>query len=99
MEYKFFVTKEFERVMKRLSKKYRSLPSDFANFKEEFISKYPQIGVDLANGYKKVRMEITSKGKGKSAGARVITYDLCIKVEEKNILIVTMFDKSEYDNT
>lgn len=35
-----------------------------------------KIGVDLGNGYRKVRMAITSKGKGKSGGCRVITLDV-----------------------
>lgn len=39
------------------------------------LEKNPQQGVDLGNGYRKVRMAIKSKGKGKSGGARVITLD------------------------
>jgi hypothetical protein len=40
-------------------------------------------------------MAITSKGKGKSGGARVIT---CIRVEKDIIHLLTIFDKSEIDN-
>ena len=98
MEYNFFVTSEFERSLKRLCKKYRSLPADFENFKKKFQEKYPQIGVDLSSGYKKVRIEIASKNKGKSGGARIITYDLCVKIEQADVLLVTIFDKSEYEN-
>ena len=37
-------------------------------------------------------MAITSKGKGKSGGARIITY---IVNAEKEILLVSIYDKSE----
>lgn len=43
-------------------------------------------------------MEIKSKNKEKSGGARIITYDLCLKVEESDILLVAMFDKNEFEN-
>ena len=37
-------------------------------------------------------MAITSKGKGKSGGARVIT---CVKVVEENVFLLSIYDKSE----
>jgi hypothetical protein len=40
-------------------------------------------------------MAITSKGKGKSGGARVITY---IQVVETNIFLLAIYDKSEAAN-
>ena len=40
-------------------------------------------------------MAITSKGKGKNGGARVIT---CIKIENDTIHLLTIFDKSEIEN-
>ncbi|MBP5724466.1 MAG: type II toxin-antitoxin system RelE/ParE family toxin [Bacteroidales bacterium] len=98
MKYNFFVTTDFEKTLKRLCKKYRSLVDDLETFKQEFEEKYPDIGVDLGGGYRKIRMEIKSKNKGKSGGARIITYDLCLKVEESDILLVAMFDKNEFEN-
>ena len=38
----------------------------------EMLRKNPMAGADLGDGIRKVRMAITSKGKGKSGGARVI---------------------------
>ena len=40
------------------------------------LEQYPYQGTSLGKGVRKVRMAITSKGKGKSGGARVITYNL-----------------------
>ena len=43
----------------------------------------------------KIRLAITSKGKGKSGGARVIT---CLKVIRTIVFLVSIFDKSEKEN-
>jgi hypothetical protein len=37
-------------------------------------------------------MKITSKGRGKSAGSRVIT---CVKVVDNRVFMVSIYDKSE----
>lgn len=37
-------------------------------------------------------MSIASKGKGKSSGARVVTYVL---VEEKSVYLLSIYDKAE----
>ena len=46
-------------------------------------------------GVRKVRMSIKSKGKGKSGGARVITYSLTKDDEDINLTLLTIYDKSE----
>jgi hypothetical protein len=42
-------------------------------------------------------MAITSKGKGKSGGARVITYtaDVIVRAEQGQIVLLSIYDKSE----
>jgi len=40
-------------------------------------------------------MSIKSKGKGKSGGARVITYSLTKDDEDINLTLLTIYDKSE----
>jgi mRNA-degrading endonuclease RelE of RelBE toxin-antitoxin system len=64
-------TPEFDKEYKRLKKKYQSLPDDLANLEKELI-KNPHLGIDLGNNFRKIRMAITAKNKGKSGGARVI---------------------------
>ncbi len=41
-------------------------------------------------------MAITSKGKGKSGGARVITYTLLTIEEEGSVYLLDIYDKSDY---
>lgn len=43
-------------------------------------------------------MAIQSKGKGKSGGARVITYTIITKIEETEINLLYIYDKSERDS-
>jgi hypothetical protein len=94
MEYLFIPTPTFEKSYKLLKKKYPSLQKDIEDFKKEF-SRNPNIGDDLGAGFRKVRIAITSKNKGKSGGARIITYDLCIKEVNKTIILVELYDKSD----
>ena len=49
----------------------------------------------MGNNAFKVRLAIKSKGKGKSGGARVITY---LITEDKEVYLLTIFDKSELDS-
>ena len=64
------------------------------------FEKNPDIGVDLGQGYHKIRMVIKGKNKGKSGGARIITYELYVKVleNETGILLVDLYDKNEIEN-
>ena len=88
-------TKTFIRSAKSIAKKYRSFNSDYQTFIDE-LSKNPNVGVDLGGGFRKVRMAITSKGKGKSGGARVITFDMLKKND--CLYLIYAYDKSDYDN-
>ena len=84
MDITFGYTAEFKRQIKRLHKKYASLQSDYEQLINE-LTQNPFAGTDLGNGIRKVRMAIKSKGKGKSGGARVITYTLNKKADSIHI--------------
>lgn len=86
----------FRKAFKRLAKKYRSLPYDLEKLIGT-IKDDPMTGVDLGQDLRKVRMSVASKGKGKSGGARVITYTMFFMSEDK-ILLLTVYDKSEKEN-
>ena len=73
MSYNIIPTRRFERELKRLSNKYLSLKNDFATLIAE-ISQNPMQGVIIGNNCYKIRLAISSKNKGKSGGARIITY-------------------------
>ena len=72
MNYKIKVYRHFEKEVKKLSKRYKSLKQDLTILAAELMQN-PDMGTDLGNGLHKVRMSIASKGKGKRSGARVIT--------------------------
>ena len=88
-------TRTFIRSAKAIARKYRSFNADYQMLISE-LTKNPKMGIDLGGGYRKVRMAITSKGKGKSGGCRVITLDM---VERNGCLyLIYAYDKSDYDN-
>jgi len=93
-EHIFIPTQTFERSYKRLKKKYFSLKTDLEDFKKEY-NEYPDIGEDLGGGFRKIRVAIKSKNKGKRGGARIITYELCVKTEDNVVILVEIYDKSE----
>ncbi len=98
MKVSFILSDEFIRQFKRLAKKYPSLLNDYDTFKEE-LRKNPFQGNDMGNGVRKVRMSITSKGKGKSGGARVITLNVTqLEDDTIEITLLTIYDKSEISN-
>ncbi|QQL48537.1 type II toxin-antitoxin system RelE/ParE family toxin [Mucilaginibacter ginkgonis] len=94
MSFKIIPTPPFERELKRLAKKYISLKTDFQNLINE-IQEDPNIGQPIGNNCYKVRLAINSKGKGKSGGARVITYVVIVKEE---IYLLSIYDKSEVES-
>ena len=59
------------------------------------ITDNPLAGTDLGVDIRKVRMSIKSKGNGKSGGARVITFNYLLDDENRDITLMTVYDKSE----
>ena len=94
MNYKITSYATFDKEFKRLNKRYRSLKQDLATFAKELLQN-PEIGTDLGNGFRKIRLAITSKGKGKRGGARVITLNLILSADETEIGLFYIYDKSE----
>ena len=97
MNYEIIVKPTFQREAKRMAKHYASFKEDFALLIDD-LEKNPQLGTDLGHGLRKVRMKITAKGKGKSGGARVITLTVLISETDTNIVLLTIYDKSECEN-
>lgn len=89
---------EFHRGAKAFRKKYPSFEDDYNTFLDE-LEKNPFSGESLGKHTYKNRMAISSKGKGKSGGARVITYNLQ-KQNKDEVLITLMaiYDKSDIEN-
>ncbi len=98
MKISIHITPEFERMAKSLAKKYKSFEDDYDTFLDE-LKDNPMIGSSLGNGVYKVRMAIASKGKGKSGGARVLTYHVSKLTDEIfDITLLSIYDKSEISN-
>jgi hypothetical protein len=70
------------------------LPDDLAALELELIEN-PTLGVDLGSNFRKVRLAIKTKNKGKSAGARVITYSIVVSIIDAKIILVIIYDKGE----
>lgn len=94
MNYKIIYSDKFEKQVKKLAKKYRSLKNDLKNFERD-LSQNPEQGEYLGNNTYKVRLAIKSKGKGKRGGARIITY---LVTENLEIFLLTIYDKSKIEN-
>lgn len=98
MKVTFKYLAEFQRLAKDLRKKYKSFKDDYDAFLDE-IERSPFGGEPLGRHTYKNRMAIASKGKGKSGGARVITYNVKkIADDEVVITLMTIYDKSEISN-
>ena len=97
MNYRIVATDNFDKKVKILSKKYRSLKQDLIAFEKDLLDN-PTLGDDLGNNVRKVRIAIASKNKGKSGGARVITCSILIDFVNTKIYLLTIYDKSEQDS-
>ena len=91
MNYRIISIPEFDKQLKRLSKKYPSLKQEVFELSQSLASN-PQAGSPLGNHCFKIRLSIASKGKGKSGGARVVTY---VYVSKKEVYLLSIFDKSD----
>ena len=94
MSYDIRYSDTFKRGAKSLAKKYPSLKQDLSDFMKQLAEK-PDMGDPLGNNMYKVRMAITSKGRGKSGGARIIT---CVVYKREQILLAEIYDKSHYSS-
>ena len=94
MNYNIVTTNTFDHEAKRLAKRYPSLKKDITGL-YLLLEKNPHSGISLGNGLRKVRMKIGSKGKGKSGGARVITFTIIVSEFESNLNLLYIYDKSE----
>ena len=98
MSVNFIISNEFARQFKRLAKKYHSLVDDYSALKKE-LEENPTQGDDLGCGVHKVRMAITSKNKGKSGGARVLTLTALVNQSDTtDVTFLTIYDKGEIEN-
>ena len=94
MNYNVFYTENFRKDAKRLAKKHSSLKKDI-EFLIGSLEQDPVQGKPLGKDCFKIRMAISSKRKGKSGGARVIT---CVLIEDTEVYLLAIYDKSEKED-
>ena len=94
MNFSVIPSDKFKKEAKRLIKKFPSFKHELALLSTTLANE-PEAGTPLGNNTYKIRLAIKSKGKGKSGGARVITY---VVTEDNEVYLLTIYDKSEFDN-
>ena len=93
MNYNLELSVGFENEAKKLVKKYPSLKTELAQlFAELRIN--PTMGTPLGNDIYKIRIAVASKNKGKSGGARVLTF---VKISETTVLLFSIYSKGDKD--
>lgn len=93
MKHRVIPTPAFEKELRPLLKRHRSFAKDLLRLEKE-LERRPSSGTALGHGLYKVRLAITSKGKGKSGGGRVITY---VVTEDAEVYLLSIYDKSDFD--
>lgn len=94
MNYNVSVTERFKKDTKRLTKKYASLKADLLQLVEG-LQETPIQGDSLGKSCYKIRLKVASKRRGKSGGARVITY---VHIIQEDVYLLTIYDKSEKED-
>ncbi|MBO5224919.1 MAG: addiction module toxin RelE [Parabacteroides sp.] len=91
---KIRISDEFKTAYKRLKKKHKSFESDFEALLMS-LQENPRQGVEIHEDIWKIRMTITSKGRGKSGGARVI---IRIRIVRDELQLLYIYDKADFEN-
>jgi mRNA-degrading endonuclease RelE of RelBE toxin-antitoxin system len=94
MSYKIELTDNFKKEAKKLIKKYASLRAEIAELGKE-LAENPTMGTPLGNDVYKIRLSITSKNKGKSGGARIISF---VKVIDETVYLLSIYNKGDKDS-
>lgn len=94
MKYNIETTPDFEKNFKLLVKKYASIVQDLKDLLQS-LEEQPTQGTSLGKNCYKIRLAIKSKGKGKSGGARIITY---VVVDETTVYLLSIYDKKNKES-
>lgn len=91
MSYSIRSIPQFDKQIKRIVKKYPSFKDDFG-FVVQSLRHTPIQGTPIGKNCYKIRIAITTKSKGKSGGAGIITNFV---VSDHTIYLLAIYDKSE----
>ncbi|MBR2185105.1 MAG: type II toxin-antitoxin system RelE/ParE family toxin [Prevotella sp.] len=88
------ISEDFRTSYKHFKKRHKSLDEDFERFLNSLMQN-PMQGVELFGGARKIRLAITSKGRGKSGGARVI---IRVRIVQDELQLLYIYDKADMGN-
>jgi mRNA-degrading endonuclease RelE of RelBE toxin-antitoxin system len=94
MSYKVELSANFKKEAKKLTKKYPSLKTELKNL-FTLLGNNPTTGIPLGNNIYKIRLAIASKNKGRSGGARVMSF---VKVTDTAVLLFSIYNKGDTDS-
>ena len=95
MNVEVIIMQTFKPDFKRLRRKYRSLDGDMAHLIAD-LRKNPLQGISIGHGMRKMRLPISSKGRGKSGGARVISHvTIVAEVDGAIVRLLKIYDKAK----
>ena len=94
MSFEILTTSYFDTEAKRLAKRHRSFIDDLEDFQKNLL-KNPYQGTELSPGIRKIRLTIDSKGRGKSGGARVITFTYLVDEKDGVVILLLLYDKTD----
>ena len=94
MSFEIQTTSYFDVEAKRLAKRHRSFIDDLQVFRESLLQN-PYQGTELSPGIRKIRFTIDSKGRGKSGGARVITFTYLVNEKDGVVILLLLYDKAD----
>lgn len=94
MNFEIQTTSYFDTEAKRLAKRHRSFIDDLQDFQKSLLEN-PYQGTELTPGIRKIRLTIDSKGRGKSGGARVITFNYLVDEKKGVVILLLLYDKAD----
>jgi mRNA-degrading endonuclease RelE of RelBE toxin-antitoxin system len=93
MSYSIKTLPDFDKEVKRIAKKHKGIKSDIAKLIGD-LEENPLLGTNIGQNLYKIRLSISGTNKGKSGGARVITY---VIVVNEIVYLSEIYLKSEDD--
>ena len=94
MSFEIQTSSYFDTEAKRLAKRHRSFVNDLEDFQKGLLEN-PYQGTEMSPGIRKIRFTIDSKGRGKSGGARVITFTYLVNEKDGIVTLLLLYDKAD----
>ena len=94
MNFEIQTSSYFDAEAKRLAKRHRSFIDDLQDFQKSILAN-PFQGTELSPGIRKIHLTIDSKGRGKSGGARVITFTYLVDEKDGVVILLLLYDKAD----